>query len=128
MFAQVALLVVGVMAILSGGGGVAAAASYSSESTASLVVLLTFFLALPLLGVARRVRNVEWRTALGPILVEVWLIIGPLFTIPNRFWLAWPWLLLCSIWWLTCAGTLALLARASNVWPLVARLVDGRRR
>ena len=127
MFAQVAVLVVAVMAILSG-GGIAAAAAYSSESTASLVALLTIFMAVPLLGVARRVRNVDWQTALGPILTEAYLIICPFFTIPTRFWQAGPWLLLCIIWWLTCAGTLALLARASNVWPLVARYVERRRR
>jgi hypothetical protein len=127
MFAQVAVLVVSAVAILSGGRFVAAAAAYSSESPISLFVLLTVMMALPLFGVARRARNV-WRTALGPLLVEVWLIIWPLFTIPSRFWEAGPWLLLCIAWWLACAGTLTLLARASNVWPLVARYPQRHRR
>jgi hypothetical protein len=124
MFAQVAILVVGTLAVVSGGGGVAAAAAYSSESPVSLFVLIIVFMALPLLGVARRVRNVDWQTALGPLLTEVWMIISPLFTIPSRFWLAGPWLLVCTMWWLGCAGTLALLARASNVWPLITRYVE----
>jgi hypothetical protein len=128
MFGQVAVLVVGAVAIVSGGRFFAAAATYSSESPISLFVLLTVFMALPLLGVARRARNVDWRTALGPLVVQAWLIICPLFTIPSRFWVAGPWLLLCIAWWMACAGTLTLLARASNVWPLVAPYLERHRR